>query len=353
MQVFRNPGDGSEIMAGRWKNRPDGANWGDFGPDDELGRLNLLTPERVRRAVAEVREGLTFCLSLPLDFPGGNILNPRRHPPRRFATVRDGKANYNFPLSREVPEFTDVICDDAVLIHTQYSTQWDSLAHVGAEFDADGDGEAEVVYYNGWRGGEDVLGPPDGDAFEGVEARRLGIDRMAAKAVQGRGVLVDLRRHLGDDRTLVGHDQLMRIMEADGVEVEEGDMLCLHTGFADLLLGMGRKPDGERLHNACAALDGRDPALLRWIDDSGIACLIADNYAVEAYPATPGTGRHASLPLHELCLFKLGIHLGELWYLSELAAHLRQAGRSRFLLTAPPLRLPGAVGSPATPVATV
>jgi hypothetical protein len=145
----------------------------------------------------------------------------------------------------------------------------------------------------------------------------------------------------------------MRIMEADGVEVEEGDMLCLHTGFADLVLGMGRKPDGERLHKACAALDGRDPALLRWIDDSGIACLIADNYAVEAYPATPGTGRHASLPLHELCLFKLGIHLGELWYLSELAAHLREAGRSRFLLTAPPLRLPGAVGSPATPVATV
>ena len=61
----------------------------------------------------------------------------------------------------------------------------------------------------------------------------------------------------------------------------------------------------------------------------------------------------AALPLHELCLFKLGIHLGELWYLSELAAHLRATGRSRFLLTAPPLRLPGAVGSPATPVATV
>jgi kynurenine formamidase len=341
------------MMAGRWINRPDGANWGDFGPDDELGRLNLLTPERVRRAVAEVRQGLAFCLSLPLDFPGGNILNPRRHPPRRFATVRDGNANYNFPLSSEVPEFTDVICDDSVLIHTQYSTQWDSLAHVGAEFDADGDGEAEVVYYNGWRGGEDVVGPPDGDAFEGVEARRLGIEKMANKAVQGRGVLVDLRRHLGNDRTLVGHDQLMRIMEADGVEVEEGDMLCLHTGFADLLLGMGRKPDGERLQNACAALDGRDPALLRWIDDSGIACLVADNYAVEAYPATPGTGRHASLPLHELCLFKLGIHLGELWYLSELAAHLHQVGRSRFLLTAPPLRLPGAVGSPATPIATV
>lgn len=53
------------------------------------------------------------------------------------------------------------------------------------------------------------------------------------------------------------------------------------------------------------------------------------------------------------CLFKLGVHLGELWYLHELATWLRAKGRNRFLLTAPPLRLPGAVGSPATPVATV
>ncbi len=83
-------------------------------------------------------------------------------------------------------------------------------------------------------------------------------------------------------------------------------------------------------------------------------------------PAPPASGpggdtaRHpacdgacAALPLHQHCLFKLGIHLGELWHLSELAAWLRAHGRTRFLLTAPPLRLPGAVGSPTTPVATV
>ena len=58
-------------------------------------------------------------------------------------------------------------------------------------------------------------------------------------------------------------------------------------------------------------------------------------------------------PLHAHCLFKLGVHLGELWQLTPLAGWLRQHGRSRFLLTAPPLRLPGAIGSPVTPVATV
>ncbi len=65
----------------RWKRRPEQSNWGDFGPDDQLGRLNLITAEKVRQGAAEVREGQRFCLSLPLDYPGGNALNPRRHPP--------------------------------------------------------------------------------------------------------------------------------------------------------------------------------------------------------------------------------------------------------------------------------
>ena len=68
--------------APRWKHRPEGSTWGDFGPDDQLGRLNLLTPEKVRQGVAEVQEGLSFGLSLPLDFPGEAKLNPRRQPPR-------------------------------------------------------------------------------------------------------------------------------------------------------------------------------------------------------------------------------------------------------------------------------
>ena len=56
----------------RWKRRPAGSTWGDWGPDDQLGRLNLLTPEKVLKGIAEVKEGRTFCLSLPLDYPGGN-----------------------------------------------------------------------------------------------------------------------------------------------------------------------------------------------------------------------------------------------------------------------------------------
>ena len=346
----------------RWKHRPDGSNWGDFGPDDQIGRLNLLTPERLRRGVAEVREGLNFCLSLPLDYPGGNLLNPRRHPPVLRPTVRNGRPNLNYRMADDHPEMTDVMNDDAVILHTQYSTQWDALCHVGQLFDADGDGVPEPRYYNGYRPGIDVVGPTDPDDAGAVGmvpfkatsyARALGIENMAVTCVQGRGVMIDLHAHFGDAHTFVSYDALMRVMQADRVEVDAGDMVCLHTGFAEMVLGMKREPDAHRLENSCAVLDGRDERLLKWISDSNLSVLVADNYAVEGLPASAGHGCCAMAPLHELCLFKLGIHLGELWHLTPFARWLRAHQRSRFLLTAPPLRLPGAVGSPATPVATV
>jgi kynurenine formamidase len=350
-------------MTARWTHRPEGANWGDFGADDEFGRLNLLTPARVRAAAAEVREGLAFCLSLPLDVPGGNVLNARRHPPRLAPTVLDEDVYFNLPMARLDPANSDVVCDDRVLLWCQYSTQWDSLAHIGAWFDADGDGVAEKVYYNGFRADEHILGGrgPEAaetdaagtDAADHLGAAALGVDRLAVKPVQGRGVLVDLAAHFGRERHIVGIDDLRRVMAADGVAVEEGDILVLRTGFAEVLLEMAPHPDIEVLDRSCAVLDGRDERLLRWITDSGIAAICADNYAVEAYPARPAEGPRPALPLHHHCLFKLGLPLAELWYLEELADWLRANGRHRFLLTAPPLRLPGAVGSPVTPVATV
>ncbi|MBM5592038.1 cyclase family protein, partial [Burkholderia pseudomallei] len=193
-----------------------------------------------------------------------------------------------------------------------------------------------------------VLVPKEGDSVGGAHA--LGIEVMAQTGVQGRGVLIDLRHHYGDARRKVGYEALMRVLDADRVEVERGDMVCVHTGFAERLLG----EEAGALTGGCV-LDGEDERLLRWVDESGLSVLAADNHAVEERPGVlkarerPG----ALMPLHELCLFKLGIHLGELWRLTPLAQWLREKGRSRFLLTAPPLHIRGLVGSPVNPVATV
>jgi len=339
----------------RWKNRPEGSNWGDFGADDQIGRLNWLGPEQVKKGVAEVQEGRSFCLSLPLDLPGGNVLHPARHPPQRYATTSDGLDRFLLPLEKIGPDFTDVVNDDRVMITMQYSTQWDALAHVGGMFDADGDGEPEPVFYNGWRGGEDITAAPCDECGDmtATEARKLGVQTIAETCMQGRAVMIDLARAFGDAHLDVDYAMLSEAMAAQNVEVEQGDMVMFHTGWTGKIVEAGGNPTHEMLHGTCTALEGRDPALQEWIRDSGLVALISDNYAVERAPSRTGDGKRAMLPIHELCLFKLGIPLAEIWWLGDLAAYFAETGRNRCLLTAPPLRLPGAVGSPATPVATV
>jgi len=341
----------------RWKYRPEGSTWGDWGDDDQLGRLNLITPKKVLEGVTEVKEGVSFCLSLPLDLPGGNVLNPRRLPPVLSPTGDENGWRFNFLTKTINPLFMDVASDDRVILTLQYSTQWDTLAHVGSMFDADGDGVPEPLYYNGFKAGSDVVGPQPDAGRDGCGhmsyAHKLGVEKHGGQGDPGT------RRHGRPGEALrprpqyVNYDDFRHVLEADKVVVEPGDMLLLHTGFTDEITKMNKQVDPARAHAMCSVLDGRDRRLLQWITDSQISALIADNYGVEAVPAKPGpdNAEHPSLPIHNHCLFKLGLNLGEIWWLKDLALWLRDKKRSRFLLTAPPLRLPGAVGSPANPVA--
>lgn len=339
-------------MEPRWTHRPPGSNWGDFGPDDQKGRLNWLTADAVLRGVAEVREGRVFSLSLPLDVPRGGGLNARRRPPAIMPALLGDKPYFGYRADEQVANATDVVCDDSFCMHSQFSTQWDALSHVGSLFDPAADGERARVFYNGYRMDEHIQVPEAGAPRGG--ARALGIEVMAQTGVQGRGVLVDLRRHFGDERRKIGYAEWMAVLRADDVIVERGDIVCVHTGFADRLLDADARGE-PTAPDMCCVLDGNDARLLEWIDASGLAALAADNHAVEERPRDARARERpgALMPLHELCLFKLGIHLGELWHLTPLANWLHAHGRNRFLLTAPPLHIRGLVGAPANPVATV
>jgi hypothetical protein len=354
-----NKADREPEASARWKRRPPGSTWGDFGPDDQLGRLNLVDRRKVLQGIAEVKEGRTFCLSLPLTLPGGAGLSPRRQKPRIRPVDRGELSGMNYPLSRDNPRHVDIVSDDVAEIWLQYSTQWDALSHVGREFDVEGDGIEVPVYYNGFRAGVDVIEPDPAhmpEAFAAISAGgalSLGIEKMAATGVQGRAVLVDIEAHCGRERCALSFRDLEIILKADRIVVERGDFLCFHTGFGRVLMEAQGHATAEMLAS-CATLDGRDQELQDWITETGLVALIADNYAVETVPGRPGTGdRFSMLPLHEHCLFRLGVYLGELWYLTDLAEALRAQQRTRFLLTAPPLRLPGAVGSPVSPVGTI
>ncbi|WP_298690514.1 cyclase family protein [uncultured Sphingomonas sp.] len=343
----------------RWAVRPQGSNWGNFGPDDQIGRLNLISTAHRRAAAAEVREGIVFCLSLPLDCPRHVSLHPRRQPPALDWFLRGQDPTMNYPMARVTPGQTDIVNDDRAALSLQFSTQWDSLCHIGAQWDAHDDDVCEATYYNGYRANADIRGPVDYIAGETPRegpygAFALGIETIAETGMQTRGVMVDLFAHVGLERVAVGYDMLMRILDADGVEVGEGDVLCLRTGFDRALLARYVDPAAPFDQQRCSGLDGADERLQRWIDDSGLVAIVSDNEAVELLPNGARDGHHGThIPLHHLCLFKLGIPLGEMFLLSDLADWLRANGRSRFLFTAPPLRLPGAVGSPVTGVGTV
>ncbi|KAI9022653.1 hypothetical protein DFJ74DRAFT_100994 [Hyaloraphidium curvatum] len=348
----------------RWKVRPQDSTWGDWGPDDQIGRLNLINEQTVLAAAKEIRDGRRFCLSLPLDRPGGEVLSPGRPPPKLSPTEYvKGMPQFNQPLVTLGQNFCDVGCDDRVDLVLQHSTQWDSLAHIGSVFDKDGTGKPVICYYNGYSA-EDMVSSgiyhPDGkyeDAHrEHKGATKLGIENIAATPVQGRGVLIDLERRYGRERHRVSWKELEQIMKEDNIVVESGDMVLFYTGYGDVVMEQGDNPDKSVLLSSCAVIDGLDPGIQQFFIKNGIVAAISDNYAVEAFPepnvpADPSKP-HPLLPLHEVLLFKLGAYIGELWWLTDLAMHLRETKRSRFFLTAPPLRLPGAVGSPANAVAT-
>lgn len=344
-------------MAKRWKNRPEGSNWGEFGDDDQIGRFNLLTDERRREAAKEIREGKPFVLSLPLDIPGGKGLSDKRKGPQFFSdgiyntSVADILAELSGGAAR--PGCMDVSCDDGVTLFLQYSTQWDALSHFGALFDAQGDGVLRKTYYNGWAS-ENMLTP---EQEGGPYSKRLGIEHSARTGVQGRGVMIDLVREFGHDRVIVRFDELKRIMDKQNVVIEAGDIVCLRTGYAEALWDMGENVDREKISRTGSVLDGSDPAMIEWVTNTPMAAICSDNLGIEEEHGNckgelPNNG-YTMFPLHHTCLFKLGLHMAELWYFRELGEWLGANGRNRFFLTAPPLYLPGAAGSPVTPVATV
>ena len=344
----------------RWTHRPDGSNWGEFGPDDQLGRINLLTAEKVRQGIAEVKEGLSFCLSMPLDYPKGVVLSPGRFPPQLKPVERNGQPIFNLPLAGRNPKHREIVSDDIATLTLQYSTHWDALAHVGYKFDVFGNGKPEHVYYNGFRANDDVVGPVNYAETETPAeqsgpygAFALDIANLARRPIQGRAVLIDISHHFGTERKLITGADVKKIIQEDNIVIKEGDIVAFRTGWVEYLMAIGDDTDVDRLNQVCGMLDGRDNELLDWITQSGVAAICADNYAVEALPSRDNETSDSAIPLHEHCLFKLGIPLGELWALGELAKWLRQAKRTAFLLTAPPLYLPRAVGSPVNPIATV
>jgi kynurenine formamidase len=292
-------------------------NWGRWGPDDQRGTLNFITPEAVRRGVAAVRRGESFLLSIPYAADGpqtGGVAG--RINPRHTMTM------VNVAFTGDPSDFTT--SDDVVEMGVQAATHWDALSHAG--YDA--------RLYN------DV---PD-LVITDAGAARLGIEHFGP--IVTRGLLLDVARLHGVDALdrgyAIGADDLEAAARAAGVRIESGDVVLVRTGYMRWL----REGDKERY---AGNQPGLGVASVEWFHDLEVAAVATDTLAFEVWPPERPD---AILPVHLLNLRDQGLVQGQLWQLDDLAADCVADGAAEFLLSATPLPITGATGGAVAPTAT-
>jgi len=297
------------------------SNWGRWGPEDERGTLNFVTPERILAALQLPRHGRVFSLGLPFERSGPRPGAGRRHNPIHTMLVDGADA---IAGAQQAPGGF-CYADDAVTMPLQCGTQWDALAH---------------VFYDGR-----MYNDRDVALVSSAGAQANSIDKIR-DGVLGRGVLLDVARHRRvpflDDGEAITPEELDACAEAQGLTVGSGDIVLVRTGKLKRHLDAGSwdgyigPSPGLSLHTA------------RWIFEREVAAVASDTFCVEVLPAETSD---CVMPLHMVSLRNTGLLLGEMFALDALAEACSADGEYAFLFTAPPLPITGAVGSPINPLA--
>jgi kynurenine formamidase len=291
-------------------------NWGRWGDDDEIGTMNLVTDDVVRRATACVRTGRRFSLALPLSGDGPQI-----------GTV-PGRINPLHTMIAINSPYVDPegfrTSDDVLVMATQAATHWDALAH--ASYGG--------TIYNGF--------PAESITAE-QGATRCGVDKIPHLVT--RGVLLDVARAKGVDRLEGGYaltpDDLDAAAELARLDVQPGDVVLLRTGQMQLLFA------GDKL-GYCIPNPGPSMQTVEWFRSHDVAAVATDSYTYEVFPPER---EDCALPVHLLHLVDMGMTQGQHFVLESLAADCADDGVYEFLLEASPQPIVGGTGTPVNPVA--
>jgi kynurenine formamidase len=306
--------------------QPDGNRWGKWGPDDELGALNYITPAKIAKAATLVRTGKVFNLALDLqpNTPGW--------------TGRTYRHTFDFIFNPSGEGLG--AADDAIAMHQQYSTQWDGFGH---------------FFFNG----KMFNGHEVSEHLTVAGATKNSIHNWA-ESVVGRGVLLDVARYKGVDNLEKGYiitpADLMATARSQNVRIESGDMLLIRTGWISVLREHPWPMRGNE------PVEFGEPGIglqaVHWMKDREIAAIAFDSMAGEAMPFDPealdkviDAGDFKGFPVHVELLVNQGIPLGEIWDFDALAKDCAADGVYEFMLVAPPLRIVGGIGSPLSPLA--
>jgi kynurenine formamidase len=300
-------------------------NWGRWGSEDERGTANTIGTEQVVRAAQLVKSGRVYSLALPIEASAPRW--PTRPAPLHVFTATGADSVVGNPMYEGFVQAGLMFNDDLLFLATQGSTQWDALSHV----------MVKDVMYNGFWGG---------DVTSNGGARVLGIGKLHESFV-GRGVLIDVARHLGVDslprKFPINRQLLEEVTAAQKVTVEPGDMVLLRTGYISVWPSL--KTPEEQMEYFLTAPSLSPDGMVDWVHEHDIAAIAIDTLGLDYVAGTPEPFFHQS------ALVDLGLHLGELFYLEDLSAACAEDGGYAFLLVAPPLYLPRAVGTPLNPIA--
>jgi kynurenine formamidase len=298
------------------------SNWGRWGPDDQIGTLNHVTPEDIVAAARLVRRGKVFALGIPLDQNG-----PQKGNIGRWNPIHTMLATGTDALSGNQDEWLGArYADDAINMPVQCATHFDALGHVFLD----------DKMYNGYSA---RLADSRGLKKNDITASR---ERMI-----GRGVLIDVPRHKGldwlDDGYGISNDELDEVAAAEGVEIRRGDFVLVRTGQMERVRAAGDwgtysggDAPGVRFENCY------------WSHEKEIAAICTDTWGVEVIPNETD---EAFQPWHWVVIPAMGLTMGEIFDLKDLAADCAADGVYEFLFCAPPLVITGGTGSPLNPYA--
>ena len=289
--------------------------WGVFGDDDQIGTINLLTPERVAAAARLVKSGQVFALNWELELP---------HPPLF------GRAVLQHTIKSRRKNVFDDVYDN---FNTQSSSQWDGLTHFG---------HPEHGFYNGVQA-EQITGQP---------GTRNGIEHWARRGIAGRGVLIDYPKFALEHgiafapniRCEISAEQMEAAAKWQNVEFQIGDILILRTGWIEWYLTLDAEERAQLSQPGALEIGGlrQGEDSLRFLWDNHFAAIATDNPDFEAYPASEEKGGM----MHSTIIGLWGMPIGEMFNLDPLAKACAEDGSYEFLFTSAPLNKLGGVASP-------
>jgi kynurenine formamidase len=311
------PSTDEQIQAAAKKYR----NWGKWGPNDQLGTLNYITPDKIIEAARLVRRGKVISMALPFDSNGPQ-------------TGAWGRVN---PVHSFVLTGTDAVAgtqgmphgigaaDDFVSMFLQCGTQWDALAHI-------------YDYGRMWNGYSASKVTTRGAELNGIE--------NTANRIVSRGVLLDIARYKKVEYLQPGYaiseDDLTGCARTKNVKIGTGDVVVVRTGF----LGHCRQ------HGWGTFSAGDAPGLsfftADWLWRTQIAAIASDTWGVEV---RPNELPDAFQPLHQVMIPNIGLLVGEIFDLEAIGQDCADDGIYEFMFVAPALPITGAVGSPVNPQA--